>query len=103
MSKDTDDMEKQNGVERRINMAVTLERIDGRLANIEKKQIRCTDDRDALFKRIRQVDRHQIAIETKQKGIIAIGSMVGLATVGIVIRAAYTIFSKNPPPPHLPH
>ena len=98
-----DDKEKQSGVERRVNMAVALERIDGRLANIEKQQTRCADDRDALFKRIRQVDRHQIAIATKQKGIIAIGSMVGLATIGIVVRVAYTIFTKNPPPPHLPH
>ncbi len=100
---ESEDKEKQNGVERRIVMAETLTRIDGRLANIEKIQTDCATDRDHLFKRMRQIDKEQTIVSTRQKGIIAIGGMIGLATITMAFRTISTYFSKNPPPPHIPH
>ena len=44
-----------------------------------------------------------LKIGTKQNVIVTIGGMVGLATITMVIRTISTYFSKNPPPPHLPH
>ena len=81
--------DEEQGLERRINLAVILEKIDGRLGNIEKYQDDCATDRNALFKRIRQVDKQLTVVETKQTGVIKGMWAVGLATLGLIGKFIY--------------
>ncbi len=96
-------------VERRIDVAVALKGISGelkisnnRLKTIEKRQDSCVTDRDALFKRMRQIDLQLATMNTKQVGIIR---GMWLAGAGIISLVGKTIWSMlhHQPPPNIPH
>jgi len=78
-------------IERRIDLAVTLTEINGKLGNIEKYQDSCAKDRNALFKRMKQIDEEMSdrkteigIIDTKQKGIIRGIWIIGLGFIGLI-------------------
>ena len=84
-----------NGVERRINLAVTLATISTTLTNLEKTQDTCQEDRNALYKRIGQVDVQLGKIETHQKTITWVGSIFTIAGLTAVVRYIVTHFKSG--------
>jgi len=78
-------------IERRVDLAVTLQSIDLRLANIEGKQDACKEDRTALYARMELVDRQLTAVDVKQKGILKITWLVGLGITSLIGKTIWSM------------
>ncbi len=79
-------------IERRVNHAVILERIDGRLRSIEGNQADCKAYRMAVDKRIEQVDVEIRIMKTKQNGIIRGFYIVVVGFIGVFAKIIYNAF-----------
>ncbi len=80
-------------IERRVNMAVILERIDGRLGNIESRQDDCKQYRHSINKRIEQVDVELSVIKTKQGGIIKGFYVIAVGLIGVFAKIIHKAIS----------
>jgi len=89
-----DDKEQEKDerkIERRINIAVTLESINGRLGRIEEKQDNCEKYRRAIDKRIEQVDLQLNTLQTRQNGLIKGIWLMGIGFIGLLSKMFYKI------------
>ncbi len=80
-------------IERRVNLAVILERIDGRLGSIEGKQEDCKQYRHSLNKRIEQVDVELSIIKTKQSGFIKGFYVLAVGLIGVLAKIIHKAIS----------
>ncbi len=86
-------------VERRVNVAVELQSIadeikgmQSRFDNVDRQQDSCKLDRDALFKRIRQIDVQLGVVEAKQKGVLRVLWLMGAGVIGGIGNAIWKSF-----------
>lgn len=91
-----DDQEKK--IERRVDMAVQLSVMSGKIDNVCKDTLICKKDRGALFKRMRQMDVQITKLETKQSVVTWVGGSVVLITLGTLAKGAYSYLTKNSHP-----
>ncbi len=84
----------EDQIERRVNHAVILERIDGRLSNIEKYQDICADDRKALYLKLEQNDKHIGILETKQNGILKGFYVVVVGLIGVFAKIIHSVVHR---------
>ncbi len=80
-------------IERRVDLAVILERIDGRLGNIERRQDDCKLYRHAIDRRIEQVDVEVSIMKTKQGGIIKGFYVLAIGLIGIFAKIIHKAIS----------
>ncbi len=80
----------EDQIERRVNFAVVLERIDNRLGNIESRQDDCKQYRHSINKRIEQVDIEISIMKTKQNGILKGFYVVVVGLIGVFAKIIYS-------------
>ena len=96
-----DDKERRNmdkeelKIERRVDMAVEMARMSDKIAGLTKTTDACSDDRKALFKRIRQMDVQISRLETKQSVVTWVGGAVTLSFIGTMAKGLYSHFTKQ--------
>ncbi len=86
-------MDDEGKIERRVDLAIVLERIDGRLGNIEKRQDDCKQYRHSINKRIEQVDVQLSIVKTKQSGIIKGIYVIAVGLIGVFAKIVHKAIS----------